>query len=321
MPAYSDQMLNDFADKVRWRMRHDRNPLFVTLQDRYALRAYAEERGVPTVPILANATSFDELPMDELPPACMLKATHGSGMNLLRWEGDWYPYGHGQHLWDPDRGSWCKDQLASRRLSLSEVKDTVDGWMRRVYSRCEWAYSQIPPRLVVERYVSGEGEGQLKDYRLYVFDGVARAVSIGSVEYRLRGWNVFFDRNWERLPCSLGDAYAPDPIPDKPASFGEMIRYAELIGEGVDFVRVDFFDGCEGPLLVEVALYPHAGWFGSPSKCPEQNAWLAAQWKGAQWDTGKWPGQRRAAIRSRVDEVGNQMKNALRRVVEPLRGR
>lgn len=35
----------DFAWKVRRRMRFDRNPVFVIVQDKYRVKRYAEERG------------------------------------------------------------------------------------------------------------------------------------------------------------------------------------------------------------------------------------------------------------------------------------
>ena len=314
-------MLNDFSDKVRWRMRHDRNPLFVTLQDRYALRGYAEERGVPTVPILAKATSFDELPMDDLPRTCMLKATHGSGMNLLRWEGHWYRFGDGQGLVEQDEKSFSCDRMRSRRISEEVVADVADGWLQRVYNPEEWAYTQIPPRLVVEPFVKRADGGLVRDIRCYVFDGKVRAESVGSAFYRRRNLNVFFDRDWQVLPSSSDCRYLPDQVPERPFWFDDIVRYAEFIGAGVDFVRVDFFESSEGPLLGEVALYPHAGWLGSPSNCPQQNAWLGAQWVGSQWDGGGWPGRRRAMIKSRIHQGKNRVHNVLRRVAALVRGR
>ena len=52
----------DLARKVRWRLRHERLPWMVTCADKWAVKAWAAQRGVATAPTIAVASQVDDLP-------------------------------------------------------------------------------------------------------------------------------------------------------------------------------------------------------------------------------------------------------------------
>ena len=73
----------DFSWKMRWRMRHDRNPLFVTVQDKYKVKEYAQKRSVRTAELLYVTDKPETIPFDSLPENYFVKANHGCDWNIL----------------------------------------------------------------------------------------------------------------------------------------------------------------------------------------------------------------------------------------------
>jgi hypothetical protein len=92
----------DFACKVRERIRRDRNPLLVTVQDKYALREYARARGVRMARLLHAAEDVEGIPFEGLPPDCFLKASNACARNILRHRSQFYDFGCGADLLDAD---------------------------------------------------------------------------------------------------------------------------------------------------------------------------------------------------------------------------
>ena len=67
----------NFSAKVRWRMKFDRNPLLVTLQDKYRVREYARLKGVKIAKLLYVTDRPKTIPFGELPKNYLIKANHG----------------------------------------------------------------------------------------------------------------------------------------------------------------------------------------------------------------------------------------------------
>jgi hypothetical protein len=169
----------DFAAKVRRRMRSDRNPLLVTLQDKLAAKAYAAELGVNSPRVLAVAQRAKQLDLEALPANCFLKATHGCGWNVARLDNVFHRFTDGSQL-DADRSTGSTTELTSAAC-LAQCQQ----WLDRRYSRREWAYRHIPPRIVVEEALQPRTGRQLHDYRLYAFDGVVRAIGSSCLFYKI----------------------------------------------------------------------------------------------------------------------------------------
>jgi hypothetical protein len=70
-----------FNEKLQWLKLHDRNPLYTTLVDKYAVKEWAAERigEEHIIPTLGVWDTFDEIDFDMLPRQFVLKCTHDSG--------------------------------------------------------------------------------------------------------------------------------------------------------------------------------------------------------------------------------------------------
>ncbi|MEM9535021.1 MAG: ATP-grasp fold amidoligase family protein [Cyanobacteria bacterium P01_E01_bin.45] len=273
-----DPTPTDFASKVRWRMKYDRNPLLITVQDKYTVRDYAKSKGVKTSELLYVTDRPETIPFTELPPKCMIKANHGCGWNILRYDSKLYQFGSGDTLID-GHGDLL-DNPDSRRQEIREAQaiQLCNHWLTQRYVKREWAYQHIPPKIIVEEYLNAPDNQDLKDYRLYTFHGVVKAISMGSALYRREGINIFFDLEWNEFKLTKYKEKRPDPLPQKPACLTEMIDAAQRLGEDIDFARIDFYDTSRGIILGEMTVYPEAGFPNSPTACTAFNKWLGAQW-------------------------------------------
>lgn len=259
-------------------MLFDRNPQLVLLQDKHAVKNYARSRGVGTAAVLFATDDPATIPFDRLPERCFIKATHGCGWNILKEGETYYRYGHGNTLIKPD-GSPDGRGVAAAGISREACVALCRQWLASVYSTREWAYAHIPPRILVEEALASRDGEELKDYRFYTFDGVVKAISVGSPTYRRRGVNFFVDSQWNEFVLSAYKEPRPAPPPKRPQTLPQMVAAAERLGGGVDFLRIDLFDATPGVVLGEITVYPEAGALGTPTSCRVFNRWLAGQWR------------------------------------------
>ncbi len=275
----------DFAAKVRWRMKYQKTPIFVELQDKYRVRDYASSKGVKTVPLLYATTEPETIPFDDLPSAYFIKANHGCGWNILCFDSNLYLFQDGHNLVN-DNGSFLNKAAAAQyQLTRQEVIDTCRQWLQQSYLEGEWAYHHIEPKIIVESIIAPRVGDELKDYRCYTFRGEVKAINIGSALYRKRKVNAFFTPNWDLIPLTRYKEALPDLLPPPPDRLLDMLAIARQLGMELDFVRIDLYDTSEGILLGEMTIYPEGGRQNTPTTCPVFNTWLAEQWQLGPVDT------------------------------------
>lgn len=261
----------DFSWKMRWRMRRDRNPLFVTVQDKYKVKEYAQKRGVRTAELLYVTDKPETIPFDSLPENYFVKANHGCDWNILCKAGKLYLYKDGSVFIG-------HDTLTPHTITRQECINKCRSWLRSIYSRNEWAYKRIPPRIIVEEVLIQHDGGELMDYRFYVFRGIVKAISVGSPSYRLHHETVFFSPDWQEFKMKVYGEGIPDQLPQKPPNLAEMLSIAEKLGAELDFARIDLFYTTRGVTLGEMSIYPLGGRLNTPAGDPEFDQWLGDQW-------------------------------------------
>ena len=107
----------------------------------------------------------------------------------------------------------------------------------------EWPYKNVKRRIIAEKYMEDSKTAELRDYKFFCFDGVAKALFIAT-ERQKAGEEVkfdFFDMNFNHLDLRQGHPNAAI-CPDKPLKFDEMRVLAEKLSEGIPQVRVDFYE-------------------------------------------------------------------------------
>ena len=269
----------DFAAKVRHRMRYDRNPLHITVTDKYNVREYARSKAVKTAKLLFESNNPQAIPFLKLPSNYIIKMNHGSGWNILSFNSRLYLFRDGAELVNPD-GSYVNENTVHRyRLTQEQAINLCSGWIKRRYSKREWAYQHIVPRIMIEELLVSKDNRELKDYRLYTFYGEVKAILVDSPLYRRNRENVFFDPDWKEIKLTKYDEKPPHPLPEKPDNLEEMIDVAQRLGKNIDFARIDLYDTTQGVVLGEVTVYPDGGLPNTPTFCPVFNQWLGDQWQ------------------------------------------
>lgn len=224
-----------FNEKVIYRMVFDRRPILATLQDKYALRDYVKEkRGEDLLPRLYWVTKNPaDIPFDELPDKFVVKATHGAGWVCLV----------------PDKA----------RVNRRELIDTCRSWLNQNYynTHQEWAYKHIEPRIIVEQFLS-DGTGLVPmDYKIYTFGGKVHVINVEAarfVDLRL----ARYGRSWNKI--DVGSRYKNfEGEVARPKHLDEMIECAEILADGLDFIRVDLYHTENQVYFGEMTVYPSAG--------------------------------------------------------------
>jgi hypothetical protein len=261
----------DFSWKMRWRMRNDRNPIFVELLDKYRVKQYAENLGIKTAETFYVTDQPETLPFNSLPEAYFLKANHGCRWNILYEKNTFYLYGDGKSFSD-------RDKISRYKLTREEAIRHCKTWLATTHSRRQWAYQHIQPLILAEEVLCQREGGELKDYKFYTFYGKAELVKVFSQTIRHAHTEILLDANWRPIQLSnRKDGHAVS-IPPKPESHAEMLETVRKLGENLDFVRVDLYDTTRGVVLGEMTIYPLAGRFNSPTPDPKFNQWLGDQW-------------------------------------------
>jgi hypothetical protein len=227
-----------FNEKIQWLKVNDRNPLYPTLADKFAVREYiknaiGEEYLIPLVG--GPWSSFDEIDFSRLPERFVLKCTHDSGGVVIC------------------RGKDSFDQKAARAK--------IEKSLRRNYywGGREWPYRDIKPRIIAEAYMESASGGELLDYKFMMFGGEPRCSFVCSNRFAESELNVtFFDPDWNRMPFERHYHADPQALP-KPACYDDMIRVARRLSEGLPFVRVDLYEINGRAYCGEITLYPGSG--------------------------------------------------------------
>ncbi|HPI97300.1 MAG TPA: ATP-grasp fold amidoligase family protein [Synergistales bacterium] len=223
-----------FNEKVFWRKVYDRNPLFPVLADKYRSRQYirnliGDQRAEEILVPLYHVTSDPEtIPFDNLPSEYMIKANHGCGWVLPVKEGM----------------NFRREKVISRTRQ----------WLRTVFgvSLLEWAYSEVTPLIMIEKLLQENGKIPWA-YKFFVCSG--RVVFFLVVQDRFTDLSVlFFDRNMS--PVHVRTNWAQGPGIKKPRRFKEMIRLAEELAQGLDFLRVDLYNLRGKIYFGEFTVYP-----------------------------------------------------------------
>jgi TupA-like ATPgrasp len=153
------------------------------------------------------------------------------------------------------------------------VKKASAQWVQRPYGAWldEGYYAAVKPGILVEPFV-GDGDALPIDYKLYVFGGTTQYVQVHLDRATNHRWAIF-DRNWNCLTKQTCDGAQP------PATLNAMIAAAETMADGLDFVRVDFYEIAGKPLFGEMTFYPGSGL--DPFDPPMIDGLMGTLWRDA----------------------------------------
>ena len=206
------------TDKIHWLKLYDSTPLKGRLADKFLVREWvADTVGEEyLVPLLGVWDSPDEIDFASLPTSFVLKATHGSGWNILV----------------PNKSALDEEWARGRLKEWLGLRQAMKGGFELHYEYCE-------PRIVCERFLR-DGTGGLRDYKFMVFDGVVQFAFTVDRRAGLAMRGTYLP-DWTRAPFeyTCEAVRAPDVPP--PSGLETMLWLASRLGKGFACARVDFY--------------------------------------------------------------------------------
>jgi len=247
-----------YNQKYLWRKFIDHDPRFITLSDKLACKEWVSEKlpDLKMAEVLWTSSKPRDvlsIPDSLLRQSVVFKSNHSQGDAKV-----------------------FRDGIEDKQTLYSDGVQMLEH--SHYLANHEWAYFGIHRMLFLERAI-GSSSDELSEFKLYTFgDKVARIVHIGGRS------DALWANAWEldeagKLVRSPEKAALAEPRLDieLPASIGEAIRIAGVLGAEFDHMRIDlFWDGSE-LWLGEVTVYNQAGYHKHPSG-NDRNSMFSQEW-------------------------------------------
>lgn len=231
-----------FSEKIQWLKLHDDNEGHGVYADKYGVRSVVASRLGER---FLNELHFvlddpEDLSEETLPGAFVLKATHGSGFNLI-----------------------CPDKAS---FDLPSAKRTLKRWLATDYAARsrERQYGAVPRRIVCEKYLSDDSGG-LMDYKVLCCDGEPAVLWVDVDRYAGHK-RAFFSVRWEPIDVTFNKYPQFTGRIERPGNLEEMLALSRELARGFPFARIDFYSLSGRTVFGEVTFHPASGFaeFSSP---------------------------------------------------------
>lgn len=207
-----------FNDKLQWLKLNWHDELATSCADKYDVRKIVGQRiGESYLNELIDVyESVEEIDLEKLPDQFVLKGTHGSGFNII-----------------------CTDKS---KLNWLEEKKVMNRWLSTnyYYKNREWVYRDIKPRIICEKYLEELASGDLRDYKVFCFNGKPKLIQVDfDRQYNHR--RNFYDLNWNFIDVEIKYPNDPNEFIPRPIKLTEILKLSEKLSKGFPHVRVDFY--------------------------------------------------------------------------------
>ena len=224
-----------FNEWIARRKALDRRPILTQFADKYAVRDYVAERVGTRILTQLYCVTRDaaHIPFASLPDRFVVKPTHGSG--------------------------WVTVVRDKSQLDQEALIGQCRIWLASDYYRLrrEWPYKNVVPQILVEEFIDNGGAEPASDVRFYVFNGKVELIQVDVGRF-IGHERAFLDCDWNELPIKMRYPAVAGGVP-KPRHLPDMLRIAELLGKGMDFVRVDLYDTERKIYFGEITTTPVCG--------------------------------------------------------------
>ena len=236
-----------FNEKLNWLKLYNRQPIYSLMADKYEVKSFVANR-IGAEYVVENYGVYDcwdDIDFDALPSQFVIKGTHDSGGAFV-----------------------CKDKAT---FNYPKVRMAVEKNLRTnyFYPLREWPYKNIKPRIIVDRFLDDHTGKELRDYKWWCFNG--KPVYMYCT---IKGKDIFenfYDMDFNLVNIDHGFP-RHQPEFNKPSQFGLMKSLAEILSEGIPFVRIDFFVVKDKVFFGEFTFYDWGGM--RPFAEYEQDLWL-----------------------------------------------
>jgi len=224
--------------KITFKKIFDRDPLIPLTSDKYRVREYVKEilgnelSDQILIPIYQISKTGQDIPFESMDFEFFMKANHYSGGNMLVKPGT-----------DPE-----------------VLRSTCNFWINSSFGQAlhEWAYKDIPRRIICEKVLRDQDGKIPNDYKFYCFGGKPEMIMIVSDRFETEH-RVFIDAEKNILPG--GQMCGKEmllPVPEIP-NYEKMVSIAEKLSKPFTHARIDLYSFGSEIYFGEITHYPGSG--------------------------------------------------------------
>lgn len=225
-----------FNEKIQWLKIHDRNSEYNALVDKALFKEKIKKSlgSNLLIPTLGIWDDFGKINFDKLPDQFVLKCTHDSGSVIIC-----------------DNKSTFDMNYAREKLERAQATNMY--WSGR-----EWPYKNLKARIICEAYLVDESGLELKDYKVFCFNGIPKYIQVDFNRFSKHQRNLY-STDWEYLGFTSKYQTNPNVIIDKPLILDEMLEYSRILSRDIVHSRVDFYVINKKLFIGEITLYHGSG--------------------------------------------------------------
>lgn len=224
-------------EAIQWCKLFDQRPEHIQCCDKLAVRDLVRERvgEQHVVPLLQVRDHFHQIDFDALPGAFVIKPSHDAGSTIL-----------------------VRDKAALDRREAGQFIERRLG-RRYGWTKGEWAYAWVPPRVLVEEFLEPEGATPPPDYKFHCDGG--RVLWCGYHYDRGRDVKVQqVDRDGVPITgVRLDHRFGAGTAFVRPPEWDRMVEIAETLAAGFRMLRVDLYRIGGRILAGELTVWPVSG--------------------------------------------------------------
>lgn len=207
-----------YNEKLQWIKLYDHNSLMPKCCDKYAVRDVVRDLGCEEIlnELYWAGEDPDDIPFQKLPSKYVIKVTHGSTFNII-----------------------CTNK---NELSRQDVVKKCRKWLKSKFLPCygEWFYGVEKPRIIVEKYIESDDGEQLKDYKVFCFNGEPLYIRVDSDRFTNHKDNIYTTDWCELKGKHMGHGYSGHEIA-KPECLNKLLQYARKLSSPFLHARIDFY--------------------------------------------------------------------------------
>lgn len=243
-----------FNEKLQWLKLYDRNPAYTQMVDKYKVRKYITDKigKEYLIPLLGVWDKPEDIDFNILPNQFVLKCTHDSGTVII-----------------------CKDKS---KFDIGDAKNKLKKYLKRnfYYGGREWPYKNVKPRIIAEKYMVDESGYELKDYKIFNFNGKAKIISVDFDRFIKHKRNLY-TTDWNFVEAQIQYPADGSIYIDKPKELKKMLELATILSAGIPHVRTDFYSINDRIFFGELTFYNGSGFsrFNPKSFGEEMGKWIS----------------------------------------------
>lgn len=208
-----------YNEKLQWLKLYDKHDEYVELVDKYQVKKIVaskigQDHIIPTIGVW---NSPQEIDFDSLPNQFVLKTTHDSGGVVI-----------------------CDNKA---KLDVNKTKKYLHKSLKRDFYKVvgrEYPYKNVPRKIIAEKYMVDESGTELKDYKVFCFNGVPKFIQVDFDRFTGHKRNLY-TTDWQYIPASIEFPTDPNHKIEKPQCLDELLFLAKKLSEGFVHVRTDFY--------------------------------------------------------------------------------